>query len=146
MELATASMTISFARKLEQDSARFYEGLSERYPQGKDVFLAFAKENGKFVQQLQRAYYSVISDALEGCFAFSMESDAYEFETGLEEGASHAVALDRAKEIEGKIEKFYLDAAKQSECLMADVPRAMLIIARKRGTRKMQLESLLGQG
>ena len=70
MKLHTASEVISFVRKLESDSAKFYDTLSQKYVQGSDVFLSFAKENGKNIVQIERSYYGVITDAIEGCFAF----------------------------------------------------------------------------
>ena len=69
MSLNTASAAIGFARKLEEESARFYEEMSGRYAKAGDVFSSFTKENRKYVVQIERAYYGVISDALEGCFA-----------------------------------------------------------------------------
>ena len=145
MKLQTASSVISFARKLENESAKFYEDLSQRYAEGKDIFLSFAKENGKNVVQIERAYYGVISDAIEGCFAFDMESDAYTVETALAENVSYTDALDKAIGLEEKIGGFYSDAAEQSKALMADVPRAFMLIVKKRVKRGQELRSLLGE-
>ena len=145
MEINTASAAISFARKLEEDSAKFYEDLSQKYPKGENVFLAFAKENRKNVVQIERAYYGVITDALEGCFAFNMNPDEYILKTELAEETSLSEALDKAVEIEEKIIKFYSDAAEQSKSLMADVPRAFILVVRKRENRESKLRSLLGK-
>jgi len=144
MEINTASAAISFARKLEEDSAKFYEDLSQRYPKGKDVLLTFAKENKKNVVQIERAYYGVITDAIEGCFAFNLNPGEYTLKTELAEEASFSEALDKAVEIEEKMIKFYSDAAEQSKSLMADVPRAFTLTARKREGRESKLRSLLG--
>jgi hypothetical protein len=46
--------------------------------------------------------------------------------------------------IEEKIKKFYEDAAEQSKSLMADVPRAFVRIAAKRGERIAKLKALQG--
>jgi len=144
--LHTTSEVLTLGRKLEEDSALFYEELSRRYPKDEDVFLSFAKENRKNVVQVDRAYYGVITDALEGCFAFNMNPDDYAFKTELVEKVSYSEALDKATEIEEKIIKYYSVAAEQSKSLMADVPRAMAIIAKKRDNRKAMLKSLLGKG
>jgi len=144
--LHTTSEVLTLGRKLEEDSAKFYEELSRRYPKDEDVFLSFAKENRKNVVQVDRTYYGVITDALEGCFAFNMNPDDYAFKTELVEKASYSEALDKATEIEEKIIKYYSVAAEQSKSLMADVPRAMAIIAKKRDNRKAMLKSLLGKG
>ena len=142
MKLQTASATISFAKRLEGQSAEFYEDLSQRHAEGEDIFLSFAKENRKNVVQIERAYYGVITDAIEGCFAFDIESDAYMLETTLAENVGYAEARDKAIEIEEKIVKFYSDAAEQSKSLMADVPRAFIMIAKKRNNRVEKLRSL----
>ncbi len=146
MELNTASAVVSFAKKLEEDSAKFYEDLSRRYAKDKDVLLSFAKENVKNIVQVERAYYGVITDAIEGCFAFKINPDEYTFKTELAKGASYSDALAKAVEMEEKIIKFYSDAAEQSKSLMADVPRAFVIIAKKRDNRRSMLKSLLGKG
>ncbi len=145
MQLHTASETISFAKKLENESAKFYEDLSQRYTKDRDVFLSFAKENGKNVVYIERTYYGVISDAIEGCFAFDVNPDEYTFATELSEKASYSDALEKALAMEGKIIKFYSDAAEQSKSLMADVPRAFIMIAKKRGDRRTKLGSLIGK-
>ncbi len=145
MKLHTASETISFAKKLESESAKFYQDLSQRYPEDMDVFLSFVKENGKNVLQIERAYYGVITDAIEGCFAFDMNPDEYMFKIGLAEKASYSEALDKAVEIEEKMVRFYSDAAEQSKSLMADIPRNFVIVAKKRNNRIPKLKSLLGK-
>jgi len=38
MKLQTASSCISFAKGLEEQSAKFYQGLSQRYAEGEDIF------------------------------------------------------------------------------------------------------------
>jgi rubrerythrin len=131
MKLQTASSVISFAKSLETESAKFYQSLAQRYTQGKDVFLSFATENNKNVAEIERAYYGVITDAIEGCFSFDIEPEAYAVRTTLARDASYANALGEAIELEEKIGKFYSDAAEQSKSLTADVPRAFALIAKK---------------
>lgn len=145
MKLQTASSVISFAKSLEDESAKFYEDLAQRYAQGKELSLSFAKENRKNMVEIERAYYGVITDAIEGCFAFDIEPDAYKIETALAEAASYHDALGKAIKLEEKIVKFYTDAAEQSKSLMADVPRAFTLIAKKRNNRIAKLRSLLGK-
>ena len=144
--LHTASEVISFARRLENESAGLYQELSQRYPADGEVFLAYARENGKNVVQFERAYYGVISDAIEGAFAFDIDPDEYTFETAQTGDTNFADILAKAIEMEEKIVKFYSDAAEQSKSLLADVPRVFVIIARKRNNRGTKLMSLLGKG
>ena len=142
MILNTTSATVSFAKKLEDESAAFYEDLARRYAKDEDSFLSFAKENKKNVAQTQRTYYGVITDAIEGCFAFNIDSEAYVIETTLAGNASYSDALDKAIKLEEKIGKFYLDAAEQSKPLMADLPRLFVLIAKKRDSRIAKLKEL----
>ena len=146
MKMHTCSQVIGFTRELENTSARFYETLSQKYAKEEDVFTSFVKENKKYVADVERAYYGVITDAIEGCFAFDINPDGYALQIELPEKASYAEALRMAIEMEDKIIKFYSDAAEQSKSLMADVPRAFVLIARKRGDRMATLKSLLGKG
>jgi hypothetical protein len=143
MILHTASEVISLSRKLENDSAAFYEDLARRYAAAAASFQAFAGENRKNVVQVERAYYGVITDALEGCFAFNLEDSDYVLATGIRGGAGQAEVVKQAVAMEKKIQAFYTDAAGQSKSLMADVPRAFTLVARKREKRLEHLEELL---
>jgi hypothetical protein len=143
MELCTASETLSFIREeLEEKTAKFYEGLAKRFPEKEETFLTFAKENRKYIKQVQMAYQFVITDAIEGCYAFNMETDLYAFDTELPDGAGLADAAGKALEIEEKILKCYSDGAEQSESLLADVPRNFKIVVRKRSGRLDTLKAL----
>lgn len=143
MKLRTASETISFVKNFEGQSTKFYEDMVDRYSRDKDLLLAYAKENMKFFSQIQRAYYSVITDALEGCFSFDLEVDDYSFKTDLFEEASYKDALNQAIRMEEKILNFYETAADQSMSLMADVPRNFKLVAKKRKKRIPELHALL---
>ena len=139
MKLKTASETISFLKELEEKSSQYYEELSQRYSRDKDDLLSFAMENKKYFSRIRRAYYSVITDAIEGGYAFDLDTDNYIFETELAENTSYLEALDKALKMEKKIINYYTDAAEQSESLMADIPRNFLINAKKRKNRISKL-------
>ena len=143
MQLNTSASVISFAKQLEADSAGFYEKMAERYPQAAELFLTFSKENNKYTTMIQRAYYGVITDAIEGCFAFSVETDKYTFEREPAKELGRTDALNQAIDMEQKLISFYTDAAEQSEAFMADVPRTFLIVAKKRKDREDKLRTLL---
>ena len=143
MKLQTAAEAISFAKQLENESANFYQDLSQKCDQDKDIFLSFAKENGKNITEIERAYYGVITDAIEGCFAFSVEADDYRLETALADRDSYSIAINKAIEVEEMLVKFYSEAAEQSKGLMADVPRVFRIIAKRRNNRISKLRSLV---
>lgn len=144
MIINTCSGAMSLAKELENESAKFYQNLSERFTKDKDLFLSFVKENGAYITQVERAYYGVITDAIEGCFAFNLNPEEYALKTNLGENESYSDLVKRAIEIEEKILKFYSDAAEQSKSLMADVPRAFKMVVKKRNHRPSTLKSLLG--
>jgi rubrerythrin len=146
MGISTCSGAISLSRELENESAKFYQELSKRFEKDKDLFLAFAKENAKYVTQIERAYYGVITDAIEGCFAFDLNPEDFQVKAAPSKEASYSNALKEALAMEEKILKFYGIAAEQSKHLMADVPRTFLMVAKKRGERLIKLKSLLENG
>lgn len=141
MELHTSAEVISFAKRLENDSAEFYESLSQKYTEDKDTFLSFVRENKNYITLIERAYYGVISDAIEGCFAFEINPTDYIFSTEMAKNASDAI--NKAIEIEQQIVKFYTETAKQSKALMADVPITFNQIAKKRANRIAKIKELV---
>ena len=143
MELKTSSEVISFTRQLEEAGIRFYEALAKRFIKDEETMLALVKENKRNVAQVERAYYGVITDALEGCFAFAINPDNYAPDVELPENVSYAEALKQALAVEDKMQQFYTDAAEQSKSLMADVPRTFTLLNNKRGKRIELLKSLI---
>lgn len=148
MLLNTASAVISFLTRIEEETAKFYEKLSRTYPEGKEIFQSFSKENEKNKSMIQRVYYGVITDALEACFSFKegMDSQSYVVKAEVTEGASFSSILESAIKIEETIRKAYIDAAQLSEGLMADVPQAFRAIAKKRSDRITKLAAVLAGG
>jgi len=145
MSINTCSGAISLSREIENQAAKFYQDLSQRFEKEKDLFLAFSTENGKFVKQIERAYYGVITDAIEGCFAFNLNPEEFQFDSNLPANMSYSDAVGAALNIEEKVLKFYDVAAEQSQHLMADVPRSFRLVAKKRSERIPKLKSLLEQ-
>jgi hypothetical protein len=140
MELRTASAVIGFAESLETGSAKFYEAAALRFAHLAASFHDFAKENGKNVQAIKRAYYSVISDALETGFSFQdLTTEPYLIETDISQSAGAAEILKIAIANETRIENFYRQAAKCSETLLADLPRVFKRLAGNREKRKTRL-------
>ena len=146
MLLNTASAVISFLTRLEDETAKFYEKLSHKYPEGKEIFQSFSIENKKNKSMIQRVYYGVITDALEACFSFKegINPQNYAVKTELAEDASFANVLKCAMEIEETIRRAYIDAAELSEGLMADIPRVFKAVAEKRDNRIARLATILG--
>jgi rubrerythrin len=143
VDLNTASAVLSFARKLEEDSAKYYNALSETFKQENEVFLGFVKENNRYIIQAERAYFGVISDALEGCYSFSIDVSKYEITPPVEEKNSFQNTIQAALKIEKAIISFYNDAAEQSKPFLAEVPRIFTMISKSRQKRLVKLESYL---
>lgn len=143
MKLNTASAVISFAKELEENSIKYYENLIQKFPQDNETFLSFIKKNKKNIVLVQRVYYEVITDAIEGCFAFEgLNTDNYSFSIELPKDASYSDVLEKARKIEEKIQKYYSDSSEVSKSLMADIPRVFERVAKKRDKRKIELKSL----
>jgi hypothetical protein len=146
MELNTAAAVIRFAEEVEEKSAQFYADCAKKYEEGEEEFLAFVRENKKNVSLVKRAYYGVISDALEACFSFKgLTVDEYRFDTECAEKVGLPEILKMSLDIEDKIQKFYQRAGELSEGLLADVPRALKKVAGMRNGRKHTLEALLNR-
>lgn len=143
MSISTCSGAISFSRQLETESAAFYEELAKRFEGEREFFLALAKENKKFITQVERAYYGVITDALEGCFAFDLDTEEFELKISLPGDAALEDAVKTAVGVEDKIVGFYRVAADQSKHLMADIPRSFTLVAKKRGERIEKIKALI---
>ena len=144
MKLNTASSAISFVKTLEDDSVKVYENLMRKYPEGKEIFTSFARENEQNKKLVERTYYGVISDAIEGCFSFEgIDTDDFLINTALSAGATYSKALNSAIAMEEKIVSFYLVATETSKGLLADIPRVFERIAKKRSQRIHKLRALL---
>ena len=140
----TASAIISFTQELEDSSSAFYEELAKRWAENKEIFVTFAKESGKNKTLVNRTYQETISDALEAAFCFEgLDLRDHAVSTTLVENASYSEALGMAIELEEKACKFYLDVAERSQSLLATIPRAFNRVAKIRGKRKLELQSLL---
>jgi rubrerythrin len=132
MQLHTASETISFIREIENRIASYVEDLATRFPTHGGTLTALAGENRKYVKLLEQAYYSVITDAIEGGFAFNLDTADFDFETTESQDSELANAMEQLLELEQTAIRLYETAAAQSRSLMADVPRTMQQIVRKR--------------
>jgi len=141
MRLNTASEVISLSRRLEEEGAELYEKMAQQRPDDAETLGAFARENRRFVTQVERAYYGVISDALEGGFAFDLEADDFEIGTDTA-GAVAGGDVKAAAAMEERMIRFYEEAAEQSQSLMADLPRAFRLVVKKRRRRLESLSAL----
>jgi len=132
MKLNTMAAVMAFITKVEEGSAEFYERCAEKFPEPREPFLSWSKENRKFEKNIKRTYYGVITDTIESNFSFEgLDTLDYEFDTELPEDGDSSVIKEKAEEIEKKIKEFYLKAPELSEGLLADIPRVLRKIAKK---------------
>jgi hypothetical protein len=143
MIIHTTAEGISLARKLESDSAAFYEAGAREFSQQRPVLQAFAQENKKNFSQIERTYYGAITDAIEGCFALNLETDQYIPNIAIKNNQGLANYIQQALQMEELITKFYLDAGEQLKSLMADVSRVFTLTAKKRKARLTQLAGIM---
>jgi hypothetical protein len=141
MECTTAAAVITYVSKIELDSAKLYEEWGSLHEKLRNPFEAFAKANKKNEQRIKRAYYSVVSDALETGFCFKdLRADIVMPE--FSKGASVSEVLKLAVTLEKEIQNFYGKAANSSRALLPDVPRQMEKASHERTKRVEQLQAL----
>jgi hypothetical protein len=144
VEIITASAAISYVGKVEENSAKLYENLAQKHAEDEETFLSLAKENRRNKKSIEYAYYGVISDKLEACYCFdNLDTDNYSIKTELPERIDYPNALKKLVDMEEKIQKFFLDAAKQSKSLVPDVSWILERVSKKRGKRVAKLKLLL---
>jgi len=140
----TASAVISFAKKLEEASSKFYNRLAEKFMENRETFLSFARESKKNKTLVTRTYQETITDALEAGFSFKeINLNDCIVETVLAEKTSHSNAIKMAVQLEEKSSEFYFIMAQQSKSLLATISNAFRKVAEKRNNRKLKLKSLL---
>lgn len=144
MQLRTTSETLSFIKDNESRLIEMYSRISERFPQSdaNDLLAASIKEIKGYIKELDRAYYSVITDALEGCFGFDLTAETYSVDADISRDQNRKDCLQKAIKVEKIMLALYQDAADQSASLLADVPRSMRIIHRKRTSRLEKIKAL----
>ena len=140
MKLSTMAAVMTFISRLEEESAAFYEKQAEAFPELKNDFEAWARENRKFEKQVKQTYFGVITDTLESNFSFGdLDTDDFELDVSLGEGTEPPVIRAKALGLEETVRTFYLKAAESSEGLMADMPRLFRKLAKKREERFQRL-------
>ncbi len=142
MELNTAASVIKYVSRLELESGKLYEEWSKLHEKVRDTFEMFSRENKKNEEKVKRAYFSVVSDALETGFCFrGLEGELTIPE--FRQGVTVVEVLDLAIGLENEIKDFYVEAADLSRCLLADVTREMQKVANARDNRISKLVAML---
>ena len=143
MILDTASAVVSFAEKMENDTAEYYESLTQRFKEDRSLISSFVKENKANIVKLNKACKGVITDTNKSDAVFSIEEGEYAIETLLPNDIEYSDALHKALAFERTIIKFYNDASEQAKGIKADIPKQFIKAARVRGNRIYEMETLV---
>jgi hypothetical protein len=143
IRLNTSASLISFVSKIEEKSTAFYSQLALQHEVYALLFSSFVKENSVFDRNIKRAYYNVVSDALETGFCFDITVDERLIAPSTSPDIPSGVALQRCIELEDSMTVFYIEAARQSKVLLSDVSRAMDRVVRSRQERKRKLQQVM---
>ena len=142
-EQITASAIISFCGEWEDEAARFYGQLAQRFASQGAIFSAMAKECTKHKALVLRTYQETVSDILETGYAFTdLRPDDYLVDLTLIEGMTLVQATARAIQLEEQAVAFYQEVTRRSQSLLATIPRAFSKVAAKRSERLAQLCAL----
>lgn len=146
MQLNTMAAVMTFVTKIESDSLSFYHEHAQKFPEIKDVFLLWVKENKRFEKQVKQTYYGVITDTLESNYAFEgLNTDDFVFDATLTESTDLSDVIEKARSVEVAMRHFYEKAAQVSDGLMADIPRLFKKIVKKREERLSTLDSFTSE-
>jgi predicted phosphoribosyltransferase len=107
-----------------------------------DSFEKFSKENKKNQQKVGRAYYSVVSDALETGFSLK----GFRSDLAIPNCRHEATVSEILKVAIGSknaIRDFNSEAADLSKCLLEDIPKEMQKVAKARNERIGRLKAML---
>ncbi len=143
--LNTASGLIEYYTKYEDRIKSFYETLAEdeRCAANKELFKSMAEGNEKHKKEVLRAYYEVITDAIEACYIRSLDETKYEVDTEITPEMTYADILRKAVGIEEKSGGFCAEAYRCTSGLLADISVAFRRVSRWKAKRAEKLKELL---
>ena len=143
--LNTASGLIEYYTKYEDRIKSFYETLAEdeRCAANKELFKSMAEENEKHKKEVLRAYYEVITDAIEACYIRPLDETKYEVDTEITPEMTYADILRKAVDIEEKSRGFCAEAYRCTSGLLADISVAFRRVSRRKTKRAEKLKELL---
>ncbi|MBU2512263.1 ferritin-like domain-containing protein [bacterium] len=142
MQLNNFGSILSFAEDLESKDEAFYSSTlgNSACSDLKALFeqnMTDAKKNIITIQRTRRE--NVTEMILEGIADFS--SDSYEIELVSAAEMTRADVIAKAKQLEERAERYYLEAAEKIKAL-SEVARALKLIAKKRAAHKTRLTEL----
>ena len=144
-ELGTFGAVLRFSIRLESYVIKFYEdaALNKKCSEVKEVFLAFAREDKRSKELLERIRQEVVTDAVKTGFGFTgLKRSDYVIEMKLTPNMNYLDILRLAMELEEKAYRFYLNSASKASSLFPDVERTFEKLAREKADRKLKLKSL----
>lgn len=142
MELTTFTMVLRFTLQLEDQTTQFYRdaALSIKFIQAKDLFAKLAENSQKRKRELEKtARESVDHSLLEPVSGLFEET--YAVKTTYSEEMSAADILTMAKQLEDRMQKFYLEAGEKIK-FISNVSRVYKRYAQDRAKSIEALQSL----
>ena len=145
-QASTASTIISFAENLEDQSAKFYDEIAQKFKEHRETFLSYAKDSMKNKVSIIRTYQETVTDAFETGFSFKeMNLKEYLVDASLSKNDDISDILRKAVELEEKTSRFYSVVAEKSKVLLATISTDFARISTKRYKRKLTIESFLAK-
>ena len=122
---------------------KFYEDVAQnqKCSEAMEAFLAFAKENKRRKELLERVRRENITEMILEPITDLKRSD-YLIEVKLDQDTSYLAILGLAMEMEERAHRFYRESARKAKYLLAEVSRTFEKIARERANHELKLKSL----
>jgi rubrerythrin len=139
----TTSGVVSFAERLEERSAMFYERLSKQFPAHADLFQSFTREDKLNKVLVRRTYQETVTDALETGYSFEGVNLKDAVPDGVwKDSVDLAGAVNTSLVLEQAAVRFYGNIADRSQGLLSTMYTAFRKIEGVRKNRLAKLESL----
>lgn len=145
--LNTASGLIEYYRKYEDRIKSFYETLAEdeRCAANRELFKSMAEGNEKHKKEVLRAYYEVITDAIEACYIRPLDETKYEVDVEITPDMTYEDLIKKAVEVEEKSRDFCAEAYRCTSGLLADVSVAFRRVSKWKAKRVDELKEILNK-
>lgn len=140
----TTSTVMRLLDEQERASARFYQGLAERFPAQHALWSRCASVCAKNQVQVARSFQETISDALEVGYAFSDLLLAELTVPAASAPNDLAGAVGLAQTLEEQAARYYEQLADSAESLLATIPRTLRRAAENRRRNAANIGALQG--
>ena len=138
--IRTTSQLISLHAKLEEEAAKQLRALAQRNPEKAEALNRLADENIQHRDTVARVYREGVTDAFEvGYLSSPLNEGEYTIDE-LEGPLNEAVGA--ALQNEDTVIRFCLDASRDANQLIPNLPQTLSRLAKRKERRRALLESL----